>query len=65
MQQQELQKEMQKHVVHLQQLKDYEEKLAQVKEHARKERKNIEVLWSYKLCKSKSNSNPHSVTSIS
>ena len=34
---------MQKQVVHLQQLKDYEEKLAQLKEHARKERKNIEV----------------------
>ena len=35
---------MQKHVVNLQQLKDYEEKPAQVKEHARKERKNIEVM---------------------
>ena len=49
MQQKELQKDMQKHMAHLQQLKDYDERLAQEKEERardKQERKRIEVMRS-------------------
>ena len=46
-QQQELQKDMQKHMAHLQQLKDFDERLAQEREESARheqERKVIEVM---------------------
>ena len=48
-QQKELQKDMQKHMAHLQQLKDYDERLAQEREELARheqERKRIEVMRS-------------------